>query len=527
MLNNSINYSNLISAGAISNSLNNDNLFVIGVRNQQFGGDYKPVVVEWSTILNEVLSNIPPIPPIPEFDFYNAGDSGTSKTIDWSNGVVQDVNLSNPVAATPVPLSFTNPELGKTLTLLAKQQLSGQRSITWPNNVIWSGGLAPTLQNLVGAGSIDSSYVYGTGFNNTVRSSVKQNDEKIIYGGDFTLYNGVSLNRIARLNTDGTVDATFSIGTGFNSVITALALQSDNKILAGGFFSLYNGNAANGIIRLNSNGSIDNTFNVGTGLNASPSKIVLQSDGKILVLGSFTSYNGTSVNRIVRLNTDGSIDNTFAIGTGFNGPPFNAVIDSNGKIIIVGNITSYNGTSINYIVRLNSNGSIDNSFNTGTGFDFWSEGLFLQTDNKVIVAGYFEVYNGVQAYSVIRLNPDGTIDTTFNPPIDFFQTSQFSSVVVQPDDKVILAGSFNTPTNNIIRLNSDGSVDNSFNVGSGTNGSIRNITLLSDGTIVLVGFFSTYDSVSANGLVKLIGNSPLAYNTFKFDYNGAYYIGSY
>jgi uncharacterized delta-60 repeat protein len=455
--------------------------------------------------------------------YYNIGNSSENTNIDWSDGLIQEINLDN----NPT-LTFSNGLLGQSTTLLLKQQTEGLKTITWPNNVIWNGGNEPTMQTLAGAGSIDTSFEYGSGFTGGYTSSVIKTDGKILVGGSFSSYSGVNVNNFVVLNTDGSIDDTFNFGSGFNSFVSTLAGQSDGKILVGGSFTSYDSVSVNRLVRLNTDGSIDNTFDVGTGFNGSISRIVIDLNNRIIVSGSFTSYDGVPINGLVRLNTDGSIDNTFDVGTGFNGSVYNVAIDSNGKIIFIGDITLYNGNSIGYIVRLNSDGTIDNTFNTGTGFDYWSEGLFIQSDNKIIVAGYFEVYNGTQAYSVIRLNSDGTIDTSFNPPISFFQQVQFTTVFVQSDGKVVLGGGFSLFTNNnIIRLNSDGSVDSSLNIGSGTNNAVKNMVILSDGAIIFVGFFNTYNSISANGIVKIFGDSPLSYNITNFEYNGTYYIGSF
>jgi uncharacterized delta-60 repeat protein len=135
---------------------------------------------------------------------------------------------------------------------------------------------------------------------------------KIIIVGIFTTYNGTASNNIVRINTNGSIDTTFTIGTGLNAFASCVAIQSDDKILVGGNFTSFNGNASIRLVRLNSNGTYDNTFNVGTGfgtaVDAYVQTIVIQSDGKIVVSGAFTTYNGTTVNRILRLNTDGSID---------------------------------------------------------------------------------------------------------------------------------------------------------------------------------------------------------------------------
>ena len=99
----------------------------------------------------------------------------------------------------------------------------------------------------------------------------------------------------------------FNIGTGFNNTVRVINIQPDGKILVGGGFSTYNGTTRNRIIRLNSNGSIDTSFNIGTGFNGNVFTIDIQPDGKILVGGDFTTYNGTTSNRIIRLNPNGSI----------------------------------------------------------------------------------------------------------------------------------------------------------------------------------------------------------------------------
>ena len=140
----------------------------------------------------------------------------------------------------------------------------------------------------------------------------QQSDGKMIYVGYYTSYSGVAANRIIRLNTDFSIDDTFVYGTGFNAEATAVAIQPDGKILVGGNFTQYNGTARNRIIRLNTDGSVDNTFAIGTGFNASVWSIVVQPDNKILVGGDFTSYSGSARAKVIRLTSTGSIDTTFA-----------------------------------------------------------------------------------------------------------------------------------------------------------------------------------------------------------------------
>jgi uncharacterized delta-60 repeat protein len=129
-------------------------------------------------------------------------------------------------------------------------------------------------------------------------------------GGVFISYNGVASSRIIRLNSDGSKDTSFVIGTGFNTGgVYSIAVQTNGKILVGGSFTSYNGVESNKIIQLNSDGSKDTSFVIGTGFNTTVNSIVLQSDGKILLGGVFISYNGVASNRIIRLKSDGMIYN--------------------------------------------------------------------------------------------------------------------------------------------------------------------------------------------------------------------------
>jgi uncharacterized delta-60 repeat protein len=205
--------------------------------------------------------------------------------------------------------------------------------------------LSNRLKRINQNGSLDTSFDPGTGPNSRVNGIIIQADGKIIIGGQFTFYNGVAVNRIARLNSDGSLDESFNPGMGANNTITDIALQADGKVIIGGQFTSFNGVTVNRIARLNSDGSLDESFEPGSGASNTVSKIIYQSDGKIIITGQFISYNGTSRNRIARLNADGSLDSSFIPGSGANNFIVSTVIQSNGNIIIGGFFTSYNGTN--------------------------------------------------------------------------------------------------------------------------------------------------------------------------------------
>ncbi len=334
-------------------------------------------------------------------------------------------------------------------------------------------------------GSKDTSFNTGTGFNDQVKSIALQNDGKIIVGGNFTSYQGIIENRLIRLNEDGSKDTSFIIGTGFDQPVTSIALQNDGKIIVGGNFTSYQGIIENNIIRLNADGSKDSSFITGTGFNSSITpygvfSIAVQSDGKILVGGAFTSYQGVLASNIIRLNNDGSIDNTFSTGAGFDQLVTSIALQNDGKILVGGSFWSYKGVTENRITRLNTDGSKDISFNTGTGssvgFDNYVSTISLQSDGKIILGGYFSSYQGVTANRIIRLNNDGTTDNSFNSG-DGFNTDnnsiikEVNSIAVQNDGKILVGGSFRFYQGEIemgiIRLNTNGSKNISFYSGTG------------------------------------------------------------
>jgi uncharacterized delta-60 repeat protein len=214
---------------------------------------------------------------------------------------------------------------------------------SYPNN-----SNTPQDQFPVSRLNIDGSY--DKGFipaiaNGYVDAITIQSDGKIVIGGGFNIINGISRNGLARLNTNGSLDASFNFGTELIGGVWTMLMQSDNKILIGGDF---------GISRFNTDGSLDAGFNLaGTFEGAGIGAIALQSDGKIVIGGDFTAFNSISRNGIARLNTDGSLDASFNPGAGTNGIVADLSIQSDGKIVIGGDFTSYNGLVKNKITRIN------------------------------------------------------------------------------------------------------------------------------------------------------------------------------
>jgi uncharacterized delta-60 repeat protein len=355
----------------------------------------------------------------------------------------------------------------------------------------------------------DFCYELNGGFDAQPEDAKEDSSGKIVIGGVFTTYRGQSFNRIVRINNDGSIDNTFDIGTGFDSGVASIAIQPDGKILVGGVFDSYNGTPASDIVRLNNDGSLDNSFNSGTGFSETVWAVDLQSDNKILVGGSFTQYSGNSYNRAIRLNTDGSIDNSFTIGSGFNGVVYNFLELSDGKIMVVGAFTSYSGATHNRIVRLNNDGTIDNTFNSGTGFDGDTYSILEDDSGKMVIVGGFTEYNGITNRNIVRINSDGSFDNTFDSGSGFLRTSGLSYAlsVFESSGKYYVVGDFNTYNggiaNGLIRLENDGSIDPTFNTGNGLvyeSESDNLASLLSNEVFVVYGQFSQYKGSEVNDI---------------------------
>ena len=340
----------------------------------------------------------------------------------------------------------------------------------------------------------------------------QQQDGKIIVGGSFANVGGAPRLNIARISANGSNDATFNPGSGANSPVYAVAVQPDGKMVIGGNFTTYNGAPANRIARVNADGTIDATFATGSAMNLAVESIAIQTDGKIIASGAFTTYNGATVNRFVRLNTNGTLDTTFTTGTGINGSAKSIAFQADGKILMGGQFTTYNGTARNRIARLNTDGTLDTTFDPGTGAANIVNSLALQADGKVVIGGSFTTVNGTARSKVARLNSNGSLDTTFDAGAGPGPgtAAEVTKVLAVENGKTLVAGNFTTFSGStktrIARLNPNGSVDHTFMSGAGavaTNGlTIRSLVRQQDGMILIGGQFTAFNTSARSGLAR-------------------------
>ena len=354
---------------------------------------------------------------------------------------------------------------------------------------------------------------------NYVLATAVQPDGKLILAGKFTSVLGVGRNNIARLNADGTLDATFNPNA--DGDVACVTVQPDGKLLIAGDFTTILGTSRNRIARLNADGTLDTGFNPNS--NGNIRAVALQADGKVLLGGDYTSLqpNGaaspTTRNRIARVNADGTLDTGFDPNTNgieANGAVSSIAVHADGKIVLSGYFLSLqpNGaasaTTRNRIARVNADGSLDTGFNPNANAVVQS--LAIQADGKVLMGGDFTSVAGTARNRIARLNADGTLDTGFNPNAG----NSVLGIAVQADGKVLLGGYFTalqpngaasaTARNCVARVNADGTLDTTFD--PNPNNPLFGLGLQADGKVVMGGFFTT---LQPNG-----AGSPTSRNLF-------------
>lgn len=371
-----------------------------------------------------------------------------------------------------------------------------------------------------------SSYGTGNGSNGCpityapIRKLLQQPDGKTIVAGDFCQYNGVPNFGIVRLNQDGSLDHSFNAGTTFEYntgyyFFTALALQNDGKIIA--IRSEYNGASISIIRRLNADGSLDtNDIIQGEIYAGIIHEAVFQPDGKLILCGDFT-YRDTDFSlhyNIVRINPDGSRDNTFTSGA-FDFMQYGKIedlkLDSQGKLLIAGGFNSFNGVASKGFVRLNTDGTIDQTLNMGSGFNDAVKDIVVQPDNKLLLSGDFGLYQGSWTGCVIRLQPDGSLDGSFLLSPGIF--TYVNHLNLLSDNRIVFIGSCSSPSLNqgFIRLHSDGSLDTTANIGitSLSPESINDVQILSSGKLIIIGYFHGCQNKYRGGIAQLDTNFQL------------------
>ena len=336
---------------------------------------------------------------------------------------------------------------------------------------------------------------YGNGVDGYINSSSVQLDGKIIIAGSFSHYTTQDRANIARINTDKTLDVTFNVGTGVNNIVNTTAILPDGKILIGGSFTEYNGMASNKIARLNADGSLDTTFNA-SGIDSQNeiTKLIIQQDGKIIAIENSSYFDPVFTSKVVRLNANGTADDTFEQGLAPNIVK-DIAVQGNGKILVVGEFSVFNNEAHNKVVRLSTDGALDNEFSPAYEGDY-PKSVAVLSNGKFYIGGSSYRLNDSSVSGIQRFNEDGTTDITFITDTAPYLPS-VQDILILPDGKIIIVGSV------VSRLNNSGSTDATFINGECISGSALSISSAPDGKMVLSGDFAGFNNRSESYIVRL------------------------
>ncbi len=375
-----------------------------------------------------------------------------------------------------------------------------------------------TTVTIADAGAVDTGFTPAF-INSAVNKVVVEPTGGVIIGGWFDLIQDAAFTTftrggIARLAANGAFDASFAslggatggIATDPNTRVNDLVRQPDGKIVVVGNFTAMNGTPRGHLARLSADGTLDTSFAIGAGANDVINAVLVQPDGKILIGGYFTTYNGTARRMLARLNADGTLDAgftppAFAAGTGWRVESLALQVDG---LAIVGGSFYFSGSPFKAsLCRVTSTGALDATF-TGitdgahlagnTGNIQSVKKITMQLDGKIVIAGNFTAFNNTARAGLARLTTSGALDATIAPT----SNGECTALLIQPDGKILIGGSFTTlngvAANHLARLSSTGVLDAAFIAAGGPSAGVETFALEADGKIVFGGDFGTFQS---------------------------------
>jgi uncharacterized delta-60 repeat protein len=358
-------------------------------------------------------------------------------------------------------------------------------------------------------GSYDPSFIGSIYDNSTATGPGKveticvQADGKIVVGGTFGFSNGAPVTNLMRLNANGSTDASFVVGSGTNNAVRSIVQQPDGKLLLGGYFTQFNGQTANRLLRLLPNGTPDNTFQPGAGPNDAVMRIRLRPDGSMILMGAFTQYSGVLRGRVAHISATGSLNATFSSGAGANNIVYDVLSLPNGQLLAGGLFKSFDNSVRTGLARFSSAAILDPGFALNLEIRGNLENVWPLNSGKLLIQGRFTEFNGLAVTATSsdlhRLNADGSYDTRI-------VTAQTGTYYPQPDGSIyVLWHPGGTATNKLNRLLPIGANDANFapvtlsypseTIATNSMG-FNAFTFIGNGRFALAGYFSAVNGVA-------------------------------
>ncbi len=401
---------------------------------------------------------------------------------------------------------------GPVLTLTGLQKSdTGRYHVTVTNSFGSDTSADARVTVLLQPGAFASGFPAAAGADNQIRTVLPLPNGGAYIGGSFTAAgptgSDTTISNAALLGPDGVVDTSFNPAP--DGVVYAIAKDASGGVFVGGQFTQIGGRSRSNIARFTAAGVYDAVFNANllNGSNGAIQEILIQPDGKILVAGGYQTLGGIARPGIARLNTDGTVDTSFAPTLSLYASIVDIDLASDGKLILAG---SFNVSGRQNIVRLNSDGTLDTGFNCT--LDYQGQAVAFQRDGKIVVGGFFTKVNGQNTGSLVRINLDGSLDSSFSSNSGFPSTVE--SIAIQSNGRILVGGGFNSylgSSRALLRLLPDGNLDSTFKIGTSWNqGATYDLQIAPSGEIWASGFGASFNGQTVSRLIVLNGDEPSA-----------------
>lgn len=372
------------------------------------------------------------------------------KVARWTGLILMSGLPLAPTLAAPGDLDTTfDPAPVATNTVLSLGVMNGTNVLVggWVSTTNLLGDPIAGIVRLSPAGTVDPTFAVPAVATAVTALAVTVEGQVVCVGRQTNGLNGV----VRRLNSDGTLDATLDVAVSSPLApwLYSVAVQTDGKLLVAGSFTSVAGLPRTNLVRLQTNGLVDLTFKTNFITSGAIETVALQSNGRILIGGAFTNVNGVVRSGIARLNADGTLDTSFNPGSGLDGPVKTIRVQADNRILLGGHFFNFNKIIRQGIARLLTDGSLDTSFDPGTGAEAPSavasswpavEAIEIQGDGRLVLGGKFTVFDGVARAGIVRLHWDGSVDTSFDPGLG--PNGAVSALAIQPDGHLLIGGDF-------------------------------------------------------------------------------------
>lgn len=349
-------------------------------------------------------------------------------------------------------------------------------------------------------GAMDPTFSAYT--NSTIEDLVISSDGTIHIAGGFSQVNGSPAVRVAKLLQDGSLDPDFNVVVEPNTGVRTLLPLADGSVIIGGAFTEVDGQPIRGVARLLGNGAFDPSFDpmaVVTSTYVTVNAVALDSDGRIIIGGSFTLAGEPEQKNLMRILPDGSHDATFPIGSGANSTVNVLARRPDGSMLVGGVFSSIGGQPRASLAALAPDGTLDPSFIADIRHPWGADvtGITQATDGDLLIWGRMLSVDGRSRFAVARLQPNGTVEPSFNPGKG--AGGVVNGMAVMADGRIAIGGdlvSYNdTPRPYLAFLTPDGALDPVFNGGAGPNAPVQLLIPMPGDRLFIAGEFTSYDGV--------------------------------